>query len=112
MARVTRLARLHDTLLEPGPGVDGIERMKGSDDGFRVMAGRNVKDAGVIVIDDTWTTGATAQSAACALTRAGAHVVAIVPVGRLITTKPDYEESEWWREQQAQPFEFRVCCVE
>src|ERR1022692_1552215 len=38
--------------------------------------------ARVLLVDDTWTTGATAQSAAMALRRAGASSVAIVVLGR------------------------------
>jgi hypothetical protein len=36
----------------------------------------------VLLIDDTWTTGANAQSAAAALKRAGAGPVAVVVIGR------------------------------
>jgi adenine/guanine phosphoribosyltransferase-like PRPP-binding protein len=36
------------------------------------------------VIDDTWTTGASAQSAAAALTAAGCGTVAAVVIGRHI----------------------------
>ena len=36
----------------------------------------------VLLIDDTWTTGANAQSAAAALKRAGAGPVAAVVIGR------------------------------
>lgn len=38
--------------------------------------------AGVALLDDTWTTGASAQSAAAALRLAGARAVAIVVLGR------------------------------
>jgi hypothetical protein len=38
----------------------------------------------VLLIDDTWTTGASAQSAAMALRRAGARTVATIVVGRHI----------------------------
>ncbi len=38
----------------------------------------------VLLIDDTWTTGASAQSAAMALRRAGARTVATVVIGRHI----------------------------
>jgi hypothetical protein len=36
----------------------------------------------VVLMDDTWTTGASAQSAAMALRRAGARSVAVIVVGR------------------------------
>lgn len=39
-------------------------------------------DASILLIDDTWATGATAQSAAAALRKAGATTVALVVLGR------------------------------
>lgn len=41
-----------------------------------------IRDAHVLLVDDTWTTGASAQSAAMALRRAGARSVATVVIGR------------------------------
>lgn len=41
-----------------------------------------VPGARVLLVDDTWTTGASAQSAAMALRRAGARSVATVVIGR------------------------------
>lgn len=41
-----------------------------------------VPDARVLLVDDTWTTGASAQSAAMALRRAGARSVVTVVIGR------------------------------
>jgi orotate phosphoribosyltransferase len=38
----------------------------------------------VLLIDDTWTTGASAESAAHVLKAAGAGVVAVVVIGRHI----------------------------
>jgi hypothetical protein len=48
-----------------------------------------VLDGRVLLLDDTWTTGASAQSAAMALRRAGARSVAVVVLGRHIN--PEYE---------------------
>ena len=47
-----------------------------------------VPRARVLLIDDTWTTGATAQSAAMALRRAGARSVVIVVLGRHVGPGP------------------------
>jgi hypothetical protein len=41
-----------------------------------------IPGASVLLLDDTWTTGASVQSAAMALRRAGAHSVAAVVLGR------------------------------
>jgi predicted amidophosphoribosyltransferase len=43
---------------------------------------RNLHHQSVLLIDDTWTTGANAQSAAAALKMAGAGTVAAVVIGR------------------------------
>ncbi len=55
-----------------GPGLDP--------DRFR--APRPLTGASVLLLDDTWTSGGTAQSAAVALKRAGARSVAAVVLGR------------------------------
>jgi hypothetical protein len=41
-----------------------------------------VTGAGILLIDDTWASGASAQSAAVALKQAGARAVAVVVIGR------------------------------
>jgi hypothetical protein len=51
----------------------------------------------VLLLDDVFTTGATAFSAAFALQAAGVDVVAIVPVGRLVHTN-DNRTARWWSE--------------
>ncbi len=44
----------------------------------------SVKGERVVLIEDTWVTGATAVSAAGALLRDGASAVAIVPIARMV----------------------------
>jgi adenine/guanine phosphoribosyltransferase-like PRPP-binding protein len=51
-------------------------------DSRRYRAVRRLDGESVLLIDDTWTTGASAQSAAAALKAVGAAVVAAVVVGR------------------------------
>jgi len=48
----------------------------------RFCAPRPLTGQAVLLLDDTWTSGGTAQSAAVALKRAGARSVAVVVVGR------------------------------
>jgi predicted amidophosphoribosyltransferase len=50
----------------------------------------------ILLIDDTLTTGAMAQSAASALSNGGATVVGILTMGRMI--KPSFSETvnEYW----------------
>ena len=68
----------------------------------------------ILVIDDTFTTGARVQSAASALTSAGSRVVAVVPVGRVIDTASETypEKEEFWRKQRRAGFDFGTCCLE
>jgi hypothetical protein len=63
----------------------------------------------VLLIDDTWTTGANAQSAAAALKAAGAERVAALVIGR-------YVNREWGRNDRQlrglpQPFDWGRCAL-
>ena len=59
------------------PGTQGRDL-----DPDRFAAGREARGASVLVIDDTWVSGASAQAAAVALKLAGARRVAVVVLGR------------------------------
>jgi len=48
----------------------------------RFRAGQSVAGGSVLLLDDTWVSGASAQSAAAALKQAGARHVAVVVLGR------------------------------
>jgi hypothetical protein len=61
------------------PGADTWGRVL---DPGRFCAPRPLTGQAVLLLDDTWTSGATAQSAAVALRRAGARSVAVVVIGR------------------------------
>lgn len=97
-----------EILLQRGPGP--LDRLVASDDAF-VPVG-HVSGRSVLILDDTFTAGSHAQSAASALSLAGAEVVGIVPIGRLID--PDYSEQHvhYWRRQTGIPFSFDTCCLE
>jgi len=71
----------------------------------------DVEGRRVLIVDDTFTTGARVQSVAAALTSAGATVVAAVPIGRVIDTDRE-EKAAFWRAQRAIPFDFGTCCLE
>jgi len=51
----------------------------------RYATSRELAGASVLLIDDTWVSGSSAQSAAAALRRAGAAHVACVVIGRWLT---------------------------
>ena len=58
-----------------------VIHIRGVDAGWLRVTG-SVAGADVLVVDDTWVSGGSAQSAAAALKRAGARRVAIVVLGR------------------------------
>lgn len=66
-------------LLAAGPGAGAAPHTLAAD---RYRAVRPLHGSAVLLVDDTWTTGGNAQSAALALRRAGAAAVAVVVIGR------------------------------
>lgn len=107
LRRVPRIFSTYERLLEPGPVKVG--HRVASDRGFVPV--RALSSRRVLLVDDTFTSGARAQSAASALNLAGAVVVAIVPVGRVID--PSWEPTrEWWEHQKRQRYNFGSCCLE
>lgn len=69
-------------LLEPGPGSDVKRRL--TEDKFRVPERWRPMVAGsrALIVDDTWTTGASGQGAAIAVKKAGAVSVTLLCVSR------------------------------
>ncbi len=57
----------------------------------KYTATRKLGGADVLLVDDTWTRGANAQSAAFALKAAGAGKIGVVLIGRHI--REDYEDN-------------------
>ena len=76
--------RLPWAALAARPGADGRARDL---DPERFTAAR-LDGARVLLLDDTWTTGASVQSAAMALRAAGASTVAAVVLGRHLRSRP------------------------
>jgi Phosphoribosyl transferase domain len=74
-------------------------------------ASADVTGRRVLIVDDTFTTGSHVQSAAVALSNAGATVVAAIPIGRVIDTNRP-EKEEFWRGQRAIAFDFDTCALE
>ncbi|MHB8325215.1 MAG: hypothetical protein ACYDHB_12485 [Candidatus Dormibacteria bacterium] len=65
----------------------------------------------VLLLDDTFTTGAAPQSAASALAIAGAQEVVAVVVGRVIDPGFSAPAGQLWRRVAALPFDFERCCL-
>jgi hypothetical protein len=71
--------------LRPRPGGDPWARTL---DPARFQAAGPLRGAAVLLLDDTWVSGASAQSAAVALKLAGAAAVVVVVVGRHLPAIP------------------------
>lgn len=91
-------------------GSDTTDHNMASDAGYAVVG--PVSEARVLLVDDTFTSGARAQSAASALRLAGATVVAMVPIGRVINPNFSEESGALLAAASQQPFSFEVCCLE
>jgi hypothetical protein len=78
--------------LRPRPGGDPWARTL---DPGRFRAACALPGASVLLLDDTWVSGASAQSAAVALKLAGAAAVAVVVAGRHIPASPASPASHW-----------------
>jgi hypothetical protein len=79
-------------------------------DKFEVADPVSVTGRHVLVLDDVWTTGSNAQSAAVSLHRAGAAAVSVVTVARHIN--PKYPPTARFLEKHASTgFDPRVCPV-
>lgn len=70
-----------------------------------------VGDRRVLLIDDTFTSGAALQSAASRLALDGADVVGAVVVGRVIDPGYADEAKALWDRQEKIEFDFASCCV-
>ena len=66
-----------------------------------------VNGAAVLVIDDTWTTGANVQSAAAVLKEAGAQTIAAVVIGRHLNR--EWGQNERRLSALEQPFDWTRC---
>ena len=106
--RVQSLSDQYEPLLDRGPVP--LDHNTASDDGFTLR--RELGGERVLLIDDTFTSGARSQSAASTINNAGGTVVAIVAIGRVID--PDFGDhvKEYWGRQRRQTFSFDACCLD
>jgi hypothetical protein len=70
---------------------------------------RDLDGQAVLLIDDTWTTGANVQSAAGALQVAGAGSVGVLVIGRHV--HEDYKDNAARLRALPRPFDWGVCAV-
>jgi predicted amidophosphoribosyltransferase len=78
-------------------------------DAERYAATADVRARSVLLIDDTWTTGANAHSAAAALKAAGAERVAALVIGRYVNREWGHNDRQLRR--LPQPFDWGRCAL-
>lgn len=104
-----RLAPLRGITMQAlRPGSTPVTHLQASDTGYEVTA--DVTGHVVLLIDDTLTSGARAQSAASALRLAGAVKVAVLVVGWVIEPSWNSNCEEIWVRRGE--FSFEACCLE
>ncbi len=92
------------------PTGTAILHQSAGDDAYEVA--EDVAGLRVLLVDDTWTTGACMQSAASALSLAGAQVIAAVPIGRVFDATFNDDSRELHQRLRRTPFSFDTCCLE
>jgi predicted amidophosphoribosyltransferase len=75
----------------------------------RFVATRRLDGEPVLLVDDTWTTGSNAQSAAAALKRAGAGPVAALVIGRHLNR--EYCDNDRRLRAIPTPFDWSACAI-
>jgi len=95
------------TVLQPGGRPP--RRLRATAAGFAVERPDALRGRTVIVLDDMYVSGSRSLSAAAALSRAGARVAAVVPLGRLV--RPDHNEATaaFWAARRALPADAAHC---
>ncbi len=101
------LAAQHRHVLARGPGQ--LAHGVATDDGFITKC--RVEGSRIVLVEDTYTSGARAQAAASSLQLAGAHVLAILTVARVVDPSYGPHVRDYWRAQTQKPFEFASCCL-
>jgi hypothetical protein len=106
--QVSSLNDLHRVGLRRGPAPVG--HLLANDRAFGVEI--DVSGLTILLVDDTFTSGARAQSAVSALVFAGAARVSVLTVGRVIDPTFNDNCQRIWRWARRRPFNFSKCCLE
>jgi hypothetical protein len=85
--QMLRAMRAVDGSVVLTPGPNALCDRAIDPDKFALQATAGVAGRHVLVLDDTWTTGSNAQSAALTLRRAGAAAVSVIVVGRWLNPR-------------------------
>lgn len=114
VSQLARQVHAHDGaqrfLLVPGPSV-GLTGRTVLPDRFAVAPQHHdrVRDHHVLIVDDTWTTGSKAQSAALAARAAGARHITILCVARWC--RHDWDDHRTLLDRFTAPYDAAVCPV-
>ncbi len=105
--------RCADDILSSSPRYPGDSREVHDD---RFLAARRLRGEPVMIIDDQWTSGGRAQSAAAALKLAGSGPVAVVALGRHFDRTPSGEQYQqaaerYYRSARALGWNWTECCL-
>jgi hypothetical protein len=100
-------------LLVPNPKYPSGSRDAHDD---RYVVSMRLSGEPILLVDDQWTSGGHAQSAAAALKLAGSGAVAVVSLGRHFDRRPtrdDYREAaeSYYRAARAQGWSWANCCL-
>ena len=115
MTALSCLSGLSHVVIGEGPATAGhLAPAAGAFEVGDGLGGRHV-----LLLDDSWVTGARSRSAAVALHRAGAEVVAIVVAGRAVgavDAAPVPAVATWWRWAEAREEDEAMtararCCI-
>lgn len=105
--RVAKLAPLHEALLVRGSAAVG--HRQANEQAFAVT--RPLAGERILLIDDTYTSGARVQSAASALHLASAAAVTGVVIGRVIDPSWNDNCRRIWEQACQATFSFDQCCL-
>jgi len=94
VAKITGLKALRAVRLVPSGGE--VCHMQPSSTAFRLADATDLTGLRILVIDDSWVTGARALSAVSSLTDAGAEVAGVLVLGRSVDPFASRHSLSWW----------------
>jgi hypothetical protein len=97
------------SLLTPGP--EPPSRLTPSRSGYVIAPGQSVAGRRIVLVDDMFTSGARALSAAHTLATAGAQVLGIVPFGRVVRPEHNGATAAFWDDHRATPAGPQWCAI-
>lgn len=105
---ISQFSKIGRPTVRPGPGALEVGRTPRAD-AFVIADGDGVAGRHVLVVEDTWVSGAKAQSVAVALKDVGAGAVSVLAVARWL--RYDWPDHRALIEDLRQPYDAFVCPV-